>query len=531
MKRIFDLRFIESKQFFYFILFLNIILLCFTYFYPSMDGASHLYNSNVLGHILLGNNTLREFYSITTIPIPNWISHFILGLFVVLFPAWIAEKILIILYVAGMAISFRYLLKQLNRDNSFLSILIFPFIYSLLFHLGFYNFSISFIFFFFTLGYYLKNYINFSLRNYFFLFLFISLTFFSNILIYGFLGLVLALVIFYFTYEYYKTTKDYYSTLKYGVKKILFLFMVSTPSLICMFLFISNVTFLPSEQAYSTKELIKWINDARPFIVYDYVSEEIITEQYLHVLLILIVITFLKSEKKMSNFNLKKADILLVPIIITLALYFITPNSSGAGMMSYRYCLIFYMFGLLWICSRSIQNNFNRVLVLFIIFLHIGLLFKHLNGPIRKLDKDAQSIYQSSKYINDNNIVLPIDLSDNWIEPHFSNYLGVDKPLIILENYEANVGWFPIKWNSKNFPNVLLGDKNSINGITWKSNTESKKVRQIDNIILYGNTDKINNKEWLDLKELISMDFRLIYKSDDNFVLLYERMHNLKNKR
>ena len=328
----------------------------------------------------------------------------------------------------------------------------------------------------------------------------------------------------YFTYEYFRSTNDYNSALKYGFKRILLLLLISLPSLIFLFIFFRNVTFFPSENTYSTNELIKWINDARPFIVYDYVGEEIITQQYLHIFLILITISVLGVDKRMPNLTFKKADIILIPIIISLTLYFITPNDSSAGMMSDRYCLIFYIFSLVWVCSRSIKNNLSRLLVLFMIFLHIGLIFKHLNGTIKKLDKDALSIYNSSVYIKDNSIVLPINFSDNWLELHFSNYLGVDKPLIILENYEASVGWFPITWNSKSFPKVLLGDKKSIDGINWKSNTESEKIRQIDNILLYGNMNEINNKEWLDLKELVSTNFRLIYKSDDNYVILYERI-------
>ena len=135
----------ESKYLFYFVLVLNVVLLCFTRFYPSMDGPAHLYNSNILNHLIRGNTTLSEFYSINTVPIPNWTSHFLLSIFHIVLPAWLAEKALLVLYVSGMAFSFRFLIKELNPENIPLSILIFPFIYSFLFHLGFYNFSISFI--------------------------------------------------------------------------------------------------------------------------------------------------------------------------------------------------------------------------------------------------------------------------------------------------------------------------------------------------------------------------------------------------
>lgn len=524
MKNILSLKFTESKLFFYSILFANLLFLCFTKFYPSMDGAAHLYNSNLLGQILQGNEAISDFYSISAIPIPNWISHFVLGIFILMLPAWMAEKILIILYVAGLALSFRYLVKRLNSDAPFLSILVFPFIYSFLFHLGFYNFSISFVFLFLTLGFYLKNMDSFNFKKYILLFLLLSLTYFSNVLIFGFLGLILGLFVLQSTYLQYKNTNDHISALKHGSNRLLLLFLASLPALVFLFIFFKKVTFFPSEQALSTKELLKWIFDARPFIIYDYGADEIITEHYFHILLILIIIPFIRVGTKISDITFRKADILLIPTLISLFLYFTVPNGASAGMMSDRYCLISYLFALAWICSRTTKNNLNRFLVLVMVSLHLTLVYQHQNRVIKNLDKNAISIYNSSKYLKDNSIVLPINFSDNWLEPHFSNYLGADKPLVILENYEASIGWFPLKWNTEGFPMILLGDKTSINRIYWKSNPESSKPRQIDNILIYGNTTTIDNVEWMVLKDLLSTDFRLIHKSDDGFVMLYERL-------
>ena len=523
MKNIFNLKFVESKEFFYFILFFNVVLLFFTRFYPSMDGPAHLYNSNIFSEILKGNQTIKEFYSINPILIPNWTSHFIMGTMMLLFPSWVAEKIFILLYVAGMAVSFRYLIRQINQDAIFLSVLIFPFIYSFLFHLGFYNYCFSFIFFFLALGFYLKYNSAFNPKRYIYLSLLLVATYFSNALIFGFLGLVLGLFVFYNTYETFKGSKDFKSSFRFGARKLLLLLLVSLPGLILLFIFFKNVTFSPSDEIYPKKELIKWINDARAFIVYDYSGDEILTEQYFHILIILAALSFV-GIKYSKKFELKKADILFIPVLIVLVLYFLTPNGASAGMMSDRYCLILFVFGLLWVCARSVKTQLSKVLVLAMIVVHVGLLIKHLNGTIKGLDKNAQTISQSSQYINKNSVVLPVNLSDNWLEPHFSNYIGADKPAIILENYEASVGWFPVKFNSKDIPDILLGDKNSVNGITWYCNPVSPKKRQIDNILIYGRPEKLEAENWRELKEILTNGFKLVYNSDDNYVALYERI-------
>ncbi len=311
----------------------------------------------------------------------------------------------------------------------------------------------------------------------------------------------------------------------YGAKKMFLLLVITLPSLILMGMFFNDVTFFPSSQTYSIKELIKWINDARPFIVYDYTGEEVTTKQYFHVFIALIAIMlFNKITTKNKKNSIKIADVMLIPIAVSTILLFTTPNGSGAGMMSDRYCLMIFIFGLVWISARAVHSKFNRIVILFILLLHIGLQFKHLNGTIKKLNLHALTIYQAEDYIKDNSIVLPINLSDNWIEPHFSNYLGIDKPMIILENYEASVGWFPLKWNPDNFPNIVLGDKNSIPHVQWRNNTKSNDIRQIDNILLYGNTSKINEAEWSELNKILTSDFKLKYKSSNSYVMLYERL-------
>jgi len=228
-----------------------------------MDEPAHLYNANVILNLLKGNNVISEFYSFNNLPVPNWTSHFMLAVFMSFLKPWLAEKILIILYVAGMALSFRYFVKTLNPQNISLSILIFPFIYSFLFHLGFYNFSISFVLFFLTFSYWLNIYNSKNPWKYLLLFILFAFTYFSNLLIFGFLTLAICLYIIYFSYEKYLESIDLKDSIKFCCKKLLSLIILTLPYFVLLLIFNSF------EGGYSYKELIKWINHARPFIVYD----------------------------------------------------------------------------------------------------------------------------------------------------------------------------------------------------------------------------------------------------------------------
>jgi hypothetical protein len=511
-----------TKYLFQFTLILNIGFLFSTKFYPSMDGPAHLYNSNIVTEILKGNSSLKEFYTLNSVIIPNWLSHFIMTVFRFFLPAWLAEKSLLIIYVSGTALSFRYLIRILNPTNIALSIFIFPFIYSFLFHLGFYNFCLSFSLFFLTLGYWLKHFESKIKSKHLILMFLFLVTYFSNLLTFIFLGFTIALFILYFSFQRTASEKKYFFSFKPFREEILKLFFYALPGLILLVLFYFNVTFFPSNEKYSTFKLIKWLNDVRPLIVYNYEHEEVFTEHYFHLLLLLFFLSFLNFENKKISVFLKKADLLVIPLLIITALYFTVPNGSSAGMMTERYCLMIYFFMLLWLVSRSVKSFFNVLITAVILFLHFWLLYLHMNDTIKNLDLNARSIVNASKYLKENSIVLPINLSDNWLEPHFSNYLGVEKPLVILENYEASVGWFPVKWKEKDFPNIQLNHNNAISGIQWINNVASKTKKQINYVVLYGNINNINNDNWNELKNQLVNRFKLIYRSKNQYVEFYK---------
>lgn len=512
----------NEKTVFYSVLVINIAFLFFTRFYPSMDGPAHLYNSNLIKHLILKNNFLSDFYQINAIPIPNWISHFILSIFRLVFPAWLAEKLLLIFYISGMSISFRQLVKTVKPENLSLSIFIFPFIYSFLFHLGFYNYSLSFIFFFLTLSYWLTKSDSNSLKSHVITGLLLTLTYFSNVLTYGFLGITLGCVVIYKELE--KSSLNIRQHLEGSLRKLSRLAISAAPSLIFLFIFFQKTTFISTTEKYETTELFKWINDVRSLIVFGYQGEEIYTEQFFHIILLLLAFSLFTATNQSNTFNkttILRYLILTFPICLALLLFFILPNGASAGMMSDRLCLLFFIYLLILVATRTLPIKIKSVAAFLIVILHLILLIKH-TITIRNLDKDAKLIVESANYIEENKIVLPVNQSDNWLEPHFSNYLGVEKPMLILENYETEVGWFPLVWNP-NAPSIHLCGRTSINGIVCHQNMKSNTSKEIDYIFLYGNMAKKDDIRWKELNEIISSEFELCYESKNKYIQLYEK--------
>ena len=88
--------------------------------------------------------------------------------------------------------------------------------------------------------------------------------------------------------------------------------------------------------------------------------------------------------------------------------------------------------------------------------------------------------------ISPNSILLPVRTSDYWLDSHFSNYLGISKPVLILENYEASTGYFPIIYKNPNSHCVSLPfvPHDEINKFPIKI-CQDKESDPIDYIIFY----------------------------------------------
>ena len=511
---------------FYVVLILNMLPAVLFKFFPTMDGPAHLYNSNLLNELLFRPHTsIGDYYILNPILVPNLLSHMILSLINLFFPAFWAEKILIVSYLFLLPVSFRSLTKFYNKES--LSYLIFPFCYSGLFYLGFYNLSMSFILLFYTLLFWKKNENKLHIKSSFFLFLLVTTTYFAHIFTFIFLVLTL---LFDILLSWCSGIAHKKKNIQLHVHKFLFIVIATIPAMVLLFVFISNTNFEASQKTLPTSELIKWIKDVRPLIALGYEQELRFTEIYYHVLIVLSTIIFFvkvqdyKSKYQKSIFSLTlfkrlnySKNLYLFMSILILLLYLIVPNSSSAGMMSDRLCLIFFLYAITWIAIANFPLWLRNFSIIAILYVNFGLVLRYIKAT-NELNDTAIAINEASHKIKSYATVLPINNSNEWLQPHFSNYLGIDKPLIILENYEASVGWFAVKWNESDFPILKLGDLyNTDCSYTWKSG-EKKIEKKIDYIFVWGKDKEIS----YDAHEQLQKYYKLIYLSPDEKIKLYE---------
>lgn len=516
--------------FFYCIVLFNLLLMLQTEFVPTLDGPAHLYNSTLIRNLLFHHNpTLEAFFSFTKEPVPNWCGHFFLAIFNAFLSSPMAEKMFLILYAAGLPISFRYLIRSINPVNYGLSYLIFPFIYSFLFFLGFYNFCIALVFFFFTLGFWIRQQATtVTRRQSIALFFLFTLTYFSHIFVFmillGIIGLQLLLDLLLENLTW-KDTK----------RKTMVLFFPALPALLMTVYYFYNHTASTNYEYVSKRELIEWLKNIRSIIAFNFIDEEPFTKKIYFILLILLVVAlYNKVNKSLENMNttqgwkaklnalVQATDTWLIAAVGVLFLYFKLPDSDGAaGYVSVRLGLLFFILLICWICTQQFPSWL--VILTLIPFLFYSLkLYRYNENAIENLNETALECYKAAEYIEPNSVVLPLNYSSEWMMGHFSNYLGADKPVVVLENYELSTGYFPLKWNDEKIPHSFIGnnEKEMQNCVFWRINNKNKGL-PVDYIFMLGDIKEKTDSCNLRIKQTLENRYREIYSSFD--CKLYKR--------
>lgn len=506
--------------FFFLITLLNAYPLFVGKFIPSGDGAAHLYNSNIINHLLFGKKEIfSDFFVINTFPVPNWTGHFILSLFNLFLPAFVAEKILIGFYLFGLPYSFRAVIRSFNSGSILLSYLIFPFVYSYVFLLGMYNFSIAIVWMFITIAYYINNKNNlFSIKNIFILFVLLILTYFSHFL--TFIILLITIGLIHITQILCEINSKNISW-KLVIRNTLAIFLSSFIPLILAFIYFykhhkdGNPTFIEK------MELIKMIINLRSIIVYSFPVEEKYTLTLSYIINALLLITVflrinvlveqLPNNSQRLIYKIKNSvfqgDIMLVIAIILFVLYFIIPDSDGyAGYVSVRLGLLFFLFLSLWIALNNISKWLSIISVSSILLLNF-ILVKYYSDTIKNLNGIVSQCEKTSEFIEDGSVVLPLNYSDHWLTDHFSNYLAIDRPIVILENYESRNSYFPIRWNNFSTKGKQFKDENG-------GNTLPRNYNHIDYVFILGDINQRNDSSTLQILRLLNENYTIVHKED-----------------
>lgn len=507
-----------EPYFFYLMVIIHLAPIFVSHYFPTADGPAHLYNSRLILELLTNyQSPIGDFFAFNSFLNPNLIGHFILSGLILVFPAFIAEKLLLLIYLIGLPLSFRYLFKKLQLKNSYLIYFIFPFTYSFLFYFGFYNFLIGLVFFFFTLAYWIESINNrLHLKQGIVLFILTACIFFSHL--FALLMLSICLVSFNIPHikSQFNSKKRNTALSQLGIQ-----LLIIAPTLILSVVFLVNNSVQTGEFKYlPLSELWEMIQQVQPVKGVKY-GKEAIFSKWIFILLAAISLYLLVFRLKEIRSSVNQKSILwgLISIICLIALFISPDSSQSMGFISSRILLFFFLFYIIFLATQKLPAWLKVVSFLLINYVNIALLkIYYLNAQENK--ELVEGISEAAQKVDAYSVILPINTSENWQFAHFSNYLGAEKPVIVTENYEATLNYFPLKWKKKTMAQIPYQESGEK---VIHATISSQLVDHIDYIFIMQNEQPSESlPEYL---KSIEQRIGLIYKNETNSILLFKISH------
>ncbi len=475
-----------------------------------MDGPAHLYNSTLIWELLWGNESLDTYFVLNGEPVPNWSGHWLLTICNAFLPAFIAEKIVLLACLAGLPIAFRSCALQLNKKAGILTYLIFPACYSFIFGLGFYNFSLALVFSFTSILFWMKSHKNKRTILWVIkLAALLLITYFSHLFVFAITGLAIGIYIL--VTEKPAKDKTYLNAIMSALLTLL------SASALPLALLVSYFVLRSGQGSYEfldQRVLVDWLQAGRPMVIYNSLIEETYTRKIVYVIGALSLIGAYNRINGLSRslkhgLRFQPDDAWLAIAAVVTILYFVLPDSNGAaGFVSVRLALLIFMFTSMWIALQNYSTWLKIGVVIVTVYCHFKLL-QYYDGVIEGLNEKAVACASLAEVIPPNSTVLPIDRSNDWMAIHFSNYLGSDRPLIILENYEAGTDYFPVVWNWPKLPNTTFNglSSDSLQCVSWPHQGYNQAV-PIDYVLLLGelNTSACDRQ----IRGLLQANYRLL---------------------
>lgn len=506
--------FIRSEGKIFFIL-LTIFLLPVVFLTPfvTLDGPAHLYNARLLHDLIVGPDQLTEmYYELNPVPEPNWSGHFIMSVLVHFIPALWAEKTLQLLILLGFGIGYRKLILTFEPSAGWNTWLLFPLLYNFTFLIGFYNFMIGLTLLPFFLLRFIRHY---NERNTFsFLFvniLLLTTIYFSHLLIFLIAGLLSGLFILCHPRRDLKK------------RKITELLITAAPGIILTinyFILHGNTGYRDEIQWLPPSKIIDDMVFSRGLIMYDYLIERRYT------VMISILLAGLLIAGLLNRTIQKYQRAVLCWLVSAIAMLFLIPDSmASGGIITPRLELWLMITLILYLAVLRIPPTYAipaaMIAVLFGIVFNASRL-----GTQTSLQNDALIILKASPKIRSNAQLLPINQSSNWMHSNLTSYLGAVRPIVILDNYEADHRIFPVRWKENMNPSQHAGNHASVrNPCITIEQSEKQTGKTIDYISIWMKDPALVDTCIITTSEQLRLFYDVTEDTSGKFVL-YRRKNN-----
>lgn len=155
------------------------------------------------------------------------------------------------------------------------------------------------------------------------------------------------------------------------------------------------------------------------------------------------LVWWLVLQKKSDRGRIRSPYFLMIAASTILLL--LIPDHVGAGsFLPYRVVFFLFLFLFLWLATHKTSPIHSFVVMVFLTIGNVGFLWYYAQAlpPHGQL---AEELIEAGETIEEGAVVLSLTAEAHWMHEHYSAYLGLDKELILLDNYELSSGAFPLK--------------------------------------------------------------------------------------
>ena len=504
-------------------------------YYLTGDGPCLMYNARMLSDFWRGNNIslYSRFYALAYQPNPNWVSHIILGGLMYVFDGATAEKVFLTVYVLLFVFGFYNLLRKINDKvpGWLLVILLFVFHHTLA--KGFYNFSLSIAFYLWMVWSWLRYIDKKSSLNAVLFFLFSGLAFFTHLLPFV-TGTVTCVLL----------AGSYALTRGYSFKQSPSVFFVKTVASLSLMLgpFVWLSGWFTKKEGGLRLHLSLYRGRLMDHVKFSYLVNFTTGEAFFAGIAGITLCTLMAVgiwSRLRQGFKWHKYDGFFVSMLFVFTVYMTFPEEfmGRAILITMRTQLFVYILMvccIAYMAPPAIKNAGG-----YILFLCFGGLWIVRIPKVLTASAAVEDVTSANRSIRPGSVVLPLDFSPggkdekgelignaNWLFTHVADYIGTGKPLIILDNYEANVGYFPFTWKEGKSPYTFLSREEGIEAQPPCADIDAyykTSGERIDYIVMWCYDTSFDRQgHYSQLAEQVMREYHKVYSSRSGRTILYE---------
>lgn len=440
---------------------------------PTQDGGNHV--ESVVGLLRLPHSALLQRSYLPNYGLqPNWLTQALLAGLVQVVSPRVAEKLILSGYLVLLPLAYRALLPRTAR-GAWAALLIFPFVASYPFHMGFWNFSYSLVLFFVVLGYWHRTRGRMGARRGLGFTALTTLLFVAHsVSLASALAAMTAALVWRAALDLWRARHrpERGRRIRAGsLRRAIATYLYASPAIALLGLFLVHQ---PRPLSYRPPLLDYAKHLAGLYALVSFDRRELLVTCAVAAVIAVSVLAGLGDRTRR---RLRVVDAWLAAGVLATALYFAMPDSAADGaQLNDRLALYPYFAALLWLGFAAVPARRVRAAALAVAALSVAGAALRLAEyrAIAPYVADYQSV---APHVAEGSTLLPLTfapfgprrggaidgkkLLSYRVQPftHQGGYVATDRRGIDLDNSQANTHHTPLRWRDELNPFTYLSTR------------------------------------------------------------------------